>query len=75
MSIQYLGDPHSAQAHSTIPRLLTVPQVYLLAAVLISAILGLPVQWVRNWASGKGNRLGQAPEGQWAAGFRVEVSR
>ncbi len=47
-SIQYLGDPHSDQAHYTIPWILRVPQVYVLASVLFWGLAGLLVQLVRN---------------------------
>jgi hypothetical protein len=45
-AISWLGDPNSAQAHSTIPWLLRVPQVYVLVALVASAAAGLCVQRV-----------------------------
>jgi len=48
VSIQYLGDPHSDQAHYTIPWILRVPQVYVLASVLFWGLVGLLVQLIRN---------------------------
>jgi hypothetical protein len=47
-SIQYLGDPHSDQAHYTIPWILRVPQVYVLASVLFWGLVGLLIQLARN---------------------------
>jgi hypothetical protein len=47
-SIQYLGDPHSDQAGYTIPWILRVPQVYVLASVLFWGLAGLLVQLIRN---------------------------
>lgn len=47
-SIQYLGDPSSFQAHYTIPWILRVPQVYVLASLMFWGLIGLLVQLVRN---------------------------
>lgn len=47
-SIQYIGDPSSAQAHYTIPWILRIPQAYVLASVLFWGLLGLLVQLVYN---------------------------
>jgi hypothetical protein len=43
-AIHYLGDPHSANAHDTIPSLLRVPQVYILASLVASGTAGVVVQ-------------------------------
>jgi hypothetical protein len=48
-SIQLLGDPHSFQAHYTIPWLLRVPQVFVLTSILLWGLLGLVVQLIYNW--------------------------
>jgi len=48
LSIRYLGDSGSPQAHFTIPWMLRVPQVYVLASVALSALVGLPLQWLYN---------------------------
>ncbi|MFH1651501.1 MAG: hypothetical protein ABID87_05325 [Chloroflexota bacterium] len=40
LSIQLLGDPHSAQAHYTIPWLLRIPQVYVPVSVLFWGLVG-----------------------------------
>jgi hypothetical protein len=48
LSIRYLGDSGSPQAHFTIPWTLRVPQVYVLASVALSALVGLPLQWLYN---------------------------
>jgi len=48
LSIRYLGDSGSPQAHYTIPWMLRVPQVYALVAVALSALVGLPLQWLYN---------------------------
>lgn len=39
-SIDLFGDPHSSQAHFTIPWILRIPQVYVLSSVLFWGILG-----------------------------------
>jgi hypothetical protein len=49
LSIRFLGDPHSSQAHYTIPWILRVPQVYVPASVLFWGLLG----WVIKAAYGK----------------------
>ena len=48
-SIRVIGDPSSSQAHYTIPWLLRLPQVFVLASVLFWGLLGLLVQLVRNY--------------------------
>jgi hypothetical protein len=47
-SIRYLGDPGSPQAHYTIPWLLRVPQVYVLASIVFWGCLGLVLQLAVN---------------------------
>jgi len=54
LSIRYLGDSGSPQAHFTIPWILRVPQVYVLASVALSALVGLPLQWLYNRRLGVG---------------------
>ena len=39
-SIELFGDPHSSQAHYTIPWLFRTPQVYFLASILFWGIAG-----------------------------------
>jgi hypothetical protein len=46
LAIQYLGDPHSSQAHYTIPWILRVPQVYVLASVVFWGITGFIIQTI-----------------------------
>ncbi len=48
LSIQYLGDMHSSQAHYTIPWILRVPQVYVLTSTVVCGLVSLPFQWVYN---------------------------
>lgn len=40
LSIRFLGDPNSAQAHYTIPWLLRVPQVYVATSIIFWGIAG-----------------------------------
>lgn len=47
-AIQFIGDPHSAQAHDTIPWVLRVPQVYALASCALCGFLGMTAQWLHN---------------------------
>jgi hypothetical protein len=47
-SIRYLGDPSSPQAHYTIPWLLRVPQVYVVASIILWGFLGLMIQLIHN---------------------------
>jgi hypothetical protein len=47
-SIQQMGDPHSFQAHYTIPWLLRIPQVYVLVSIVIWGLFGLVVQQIYN---------------------------
>lgn len=48
-SIQLLGNPHSFHAHDTIPWLLRVPQVYVIASIVLWGLLGLVVQLIYNF--------------------------
>lgn len=48
LSIQYLGDMHSPQAHYTIPWILRIPQVYVLTSMVLCGLVSLPLQWVYN---------------------------
>ncbi len=47
-AIRLIGDPASPQAHYTIPWVLRVPQVYVLASFVVWGPLGLGIQLVRN---------------------------
>jgi hypothetical protein len=40
LSIRFFGDPHSSQAHITIPWLLRIPQVYIPSSIFFWGILG-----------------------------------
>jgi len=40
LSIRFFGDPHSSQAHYTIPWLFRIPQVYVPISVLFWGLLG-----------------------------------
>ena len=44
LSIDLLGDPSSAQAHYTIPWILRIPQVYVLASTTFWGFLGIVAQ-------------------------------
>jgi hypothetical protein len=41
LSVKLFGDPHSSQAHYTIPWLLRIPQVYVPISILFWGILGM----------------------------------
>lgn len=43
-AIEQIGDPHSSQAHYTIPWFLRVPQVYVITSTGLSALMGLVLQ-------------------------------
>jgi hypothetical protein len=43
-AIEQIGDPHSSQAHSTIPWFLRVPQVYVITSTGLFALMGLVLQ-------------------------------
>lgn len=44
LSIRYFGDPSSAHAHYTIPWMLRIPQVYVIASIILWGLIGLLVQ-------------------------------
>ena len=46
LSIQYFGDSSSPQAHYTIPWILRIPQVYVMASIILCGLVSLPLQWV-----------------------------
>jgi hypothetical protein len=48
LSIQYLGDMNSPQAHYTIPWILRIPQVYVLTSIVLCGLVSLPFQWIYN---------------------------
>lgn len=48
ISIRFLGDPFSPQAHYTIPWVLRIPQVFVPISVLFWAMIGLVIQTVRR---------------------------
>jgi len=45
-TIEWFGDPHSAQAGLTIPWVFQVPQVYLTASTGLCAAVGLVLEWI-----------------------------
>ncbi len=47
-AIEWIGDPHSAQAAYTIPWLLRVPQVHALTSCALAVALGAAAQWLYN---------------------------
>ena len=60
-AIEFIGDPHSDQAHYTIPWLLRVPQVYALASFILCGTLGMVTQWLYNRRPGGGIRRPSEP--------------
>ena len=48
LSIQYFGDSSSPQAHYTIPWILRIPQVYVIASLILCGLVSLPLQWASN---------------------------
>jgi len=48
LSILYLGEPHSPQAHYTIPWILRIPQVYPIISIIFWSLLGLLIQSICN---------------------------
>lgn len=48
LSILYLGDISSSQAHYTIPWILRIPQVYVIVSVIFWGFVGLLIQIVYN---------------------------
>ena len=55
-AIQFIGDPHSDQAHTTIPWLLQVPQVYALTSVTLCGGLGIAAQWLYDRLHRRGSQ-------------------
>ncbi len=47
-SIRYLGEPSSSQAHYSIPWLLRIPQVYVIASIILWGLLGMTIQLIHN---------------------------
>ena len=47
-AIAWTGNPYSAQAHDTIPWVLQVPQVYVIASTGLFALVGLVLQWAKQ---------------------------
>ena len=45
-AIEWMGNPHSPQAHDTIPWVFRVPQVYVIASTGLCASVGLVLQWI-----------------------------
>jgi hypothetical protein len=58
LSIRYIGDMSSPQAHYTIPWLLRVPQVYVPASIVLCGLVSLPLQWIYNCVTGMRNVIG-----------------
>jgi len=48
LTITTLGDPSSPQAHYTVPWIFRIPQVYMLASLLIWAPTGFTLQFLAN---------------------------
>jgi len=48
LSIYWLGDPGSPQAHYTIPGILRIPQVYIPVSMLFWGMIGLAIQMAIN---------------------------
>ncbi len=46
LSIGFLGNPSSEQAHYTIPWVLRIPQVYIPVSVILWGLVGLTAQFV-----------------------------
>lgn len=55
LSIRYLGNPNSPQAHYTIPWFLRIPQVYFPVSVLLWGAIGLVIQmaWSPKQSQGR----------------------
>ena len=54
LSIRYFGDIISPQAHHTIPWILRVPQVYVVASIVVYGLVGLALQLIYNRWSERG---------------------
>ncbi len=48
LSIMYLGDISSPQAHYTIPWILRIPQVYVIVSIIFWGLIGLLIQFIYN---------------------------
>ena len=48
LSILYLGDISSPQAHYTIPWILRIPQVYVIVSIMFWGLIGLLIQFIYN---------------------------
>jgi hypothetical protein len=48
LSIRYLGDISSPQAHYTIPWLLRIPQVYVIVSIILWSLIGVSSQVIYN---------------------------
>jgi hypothetical protein len=48
ISINYLGNPRSTQAHYSIPWLLRIPPAYMLASIILWGLIGLVIQSIFN---------------------------
>jgi len=48
LSIDFLGNPSSSQAHFTIPWVLRIPQVYIPVSIIFWGIIGLISQLIYN---------------------------
>ena len=48
LSILYLGDISSPQAHYTIPWILRIPQVYVIVSIIFWGLIGLLIQFIYN---------------------------
>lgn len=55
-AIEWIGDPHSAQAGYTVPWLLRVPQVHALASITLWGGLGIAAQWFYNRSGTNGTK-------------------
>jgi hypothetical protein len=49
ISIYLIGDPFSPQAHSTIPWVFRIPQVYVFVSILFWGIIGVIFERLRNY--------------------------
>jgi hypothetical protein len=49
LSLMYLGDASSPQAHYTIPWILRIPQVYVVVSIVVWSLIGSVIQFVYNW--------------------------
>lgn len=47
-AINHLGDPHSFQAHYTIPWVFRIPQIYLFTSLISYSVIGLVIQLIYN---------------------------